>query len=61
MSHTPTETTIAATDGPRRTLQLVIYGNARNVARVQWTFTMIAASPHLPTRRGRGEEPKLPL
>ncbi len=51
---------LAGTDGPRRTLQLVIYGHARKVARVQWTFSMIAASPILP-RRGRGDEPKLPL
>jgi uncharacterized heparinase superfamily protein len=51
---------LAGNDGPRRTLQIVIYGRARKVARVQWTFSMIAASP-LPVRRGRGEEPKLPL
>ena len=51
---------LAGNDGPRRTLQVVIYGHARNVSRVQWTFAMIAASP-LPPRRGRGEEPKLPL
>ena len=51
---------LAGTDGPRRTLQIVIYGNARKVSRVQWTFSMIAASP-LPARRGRGDEPKLPL
>ena len=51
---------LAGNDGPRRTLQIVIYGRARKVARVQWTFSMIAASP-LPPRRGRGEEPKLPL
>ena len=51
---------LAGTDGPRRTLQLVIYGSARSVSRVQWTFSMIAASP-LPARRGRAEEPKLPL
>jgi uncharacterized heparinase superfamily protein len=51
---------LAGNDGPRRTLQIVIYGRARKVARVQWTFSMIAASPLAP-RRGRGEEPKLPL
>ena len=37
---------LAGNDGPRRTLQIVIYGRARKVARVQWTFSMIAASPH---------------
>jgi uncharacterized heparinase superfamily protein len=51
---------LAGNDGPRRTMQIVIYGRARKVARVQWTFSMIAASP-MPARRGRGEEPKLPL
>jgi uncharacterized heparinase superfamily protein len=50
---------LAGTDGPRRTLQLVIYGRARNVSRVQWTFALIAASP-LAARRGRGDEPKPP-
>src|SRR5262249_51116873 len=29
---------LAGPDGPRRTVQLVIYGRARNVMRVQWTF-----------------------
>ena len=48
---------LAGTDGPRRTLQIVIYGRARKVARVQWTFSMIAASP-LPAapRPRRGAE-----
>ena len=52
---------LAGTDGPRRTTQIVIYGHARNVTRVQWTFSLIAASPLAPARRTRGEEPKLPL
>ncbi len=52
---------LAGTDGPRRTTQIVIYGHARNVTRVQWTFSLIAASPLSPARRTRGEEPKLPL
>ena len=51
---------LAGPDGPRRALQLVIYGRARKVARVQWTFSQIAASPLAP-KRGRVEEPKLPL
>jgi len=51
---------LAGTDGPRRTTQIVIYGSARTVSRVQWTFTMIAASP-MPARRGRADEPRLPL
>jgi uncharacterized heparinase superfamily protein len=51
---------LASSDGPRRTHQIVIYGRAGAVPRVQWTFSMVAASP-LPARRGRGEEPQLPL
>ena len=51
---------LAGNDGPRRTVQILIYGRARKVARVQWTFSIIEASP-LASRRGRGEEPKLPL
>jgi uncharacterized heparinase superfamily protein len=52
---------LAGTDGPRRTTQLVIYGRARTVARVQWAFALLAASPLSAGRRARGEEPKLPL
>jgi len=51
---------LAGTDGPRRTLQVVVYASARSVPRVQWTLSMIAASPHQP-RRARGDEPRLPL
>jgi uncharacterized heparinase superfamily protein len=52
---------LAGSDGPRRTVQLVVYGGARQLSRVQWTFTQIAASPLSPARRGRAEDPKLPL
>jgi uncharacterized heparinase superfamily protein len=52
---------LAGTDGPRRTAQIVIYGRARKVSRVQWTFSFTAASPVGITRRGRAEEPQLPL
>ncbi len=53
---------LAATDGPRRTVQLVIYGRARKVPRVQWTFSYVAAGINpAAARRARGEEPKLPL
>jgi uncharacterized heparinase superfamily protein len=54
---------LAGPDGPRRTVQIVIYGHARTVPRVQWTFTrMSSASPTAASgRRGRGEEPELPL
>jgi len=47
-------------DGPRRTIQLVIMGQANKVGRVHWTFSH---SQHaaLPRPRARGEEPQLPL
>ena len=54
---------LAGPDGPRRTVQLVIYGRARNVPRVRWTFASHAAQPTGSggTRRGRADEPQLPL
>jgi uncharacterized heparinase superfamily protein len=51
---------LAGNDGPRRTVQLVIHGRARNVMRIQWTFVH-AAPAGATARRGRGEEPQLPL
>jgi uncharacterized heparinase superfamily protein len=51
---------LAGNDGPRRAVQLVIHGRARNVMRVQWTFAMSTPTPPAP-RRGRGEEPQLLL
>ena len=52
---------LAGPDGPRRTVQIVIYGRARNVMRCT------GASPHRPRRRRRRpappreDEPELPL
>ncbi|RAI41891.1 heparinase II/III family protein [Rhodoplanes roseus] len=49
--------------GPRRTVQLVIRGNARKAPRVEWTFALadqqdeVAAS----ARRGREQTPGLPM
>jgi uncharacterized heparinase superfamily protein len=51
---------LAGNDGPRRAVQLVIHGRARNVMRVQWTFALSSPAVAAP-RRGRGEEPQLPL
>jgi len=47
-------------DGPRRTLQIVISGQARKVGRVHWTFAHV---PHgaLTNRRSQSEELELPL
>jgi uncharacterized heparinase superfamily protein len=54
---------LAGPDGPRRTVQLVIYGRARKVMRVQWSFAPHAAQAAGTggARRGRDEEPQLPL
>jgi uncharacterized heparinase superfamily protein len=48
---------LAATEGPRRTVQIVIYGRARKVARVQWAFSYVAAgmNPNAGRRPPEGE------
>ena len=35
---------LAGSDGPRRTLQIVIHGNARHAPRVVWTFQQTSAA-----------------
>jgi uncharacterized heparinase superfamily protein len=55
---------LAGAEGPRRTVQMVIYGHARKVPRVLWTIQLsnqMAAATASPARRARGEEPELPL
>ena len=52
---------LAGADGPRRTVQIVIYGRARKVPRVHWTLRA-----HRGIRRSAGaaaarDEPELPL
>jgi uncharacterized heparinase superfamily protein len=51
---------LAGNHGPRRTNQLVIYGGARNVVRVQWTLSHVKP-PGITARRNAGAEPELPL
>ena len=51
---------LSGSDGPRRAVQMVIYGRARKIPRVHWTFTHIPSSGSSPGRK-RGEEPELPL
>jgi uncharacterized heparinase superfamily protein len=51
---------LAGQDGPRRTAQIVIYGRARKVHRILWTFAQ-SAQPAAAARRGRKEQPELPL
>jgi uncharacterized heparinase superfamily protein len=51
---------LAGSEGPRRAVQLVIHGRARNVPRVRWTFTQV--DPAAPAaRRDAAREPELPL
>jgi uncharacterized heparinase superfamily protein len=54
---------LAGSEGPRRTLQLVVRGHARNAARVQW---VLQAHPAVSAnaesaRQEEEEEPRLPL
>jgi uncharacterized heparinase superfamily protein len=51
---------LAANDGPRRAVQIVIYGRARSIMRVQWTFAQ-SAPPSGNARRARVDNPQLPL
>jgi uncharacterized heparinase superfamily protein len=52
---------LAGPDGPRRTVQLVVYGRAGKVMRVQWTFSAQTSTGPTGTRRSRDDEPQLPL
>ena len=53
---------LAGTDGPRRSAQIVVYGRARKVMRVQWSFAQAPPGAAAATaRRDRSEEPQLPL
>jgi uncharacterized heparinase superfamily protein len=53
---------LAGPDGPRRSVQIVIYGRARKVMRVQWSFSQAPpGAGSAPARRDRSEEPQLPL
>jgi uncharacterized heparinase superfamily protein len=47
-------------DGPRRTLQIVIRGKARQAPRVRWTF-LHTPQPARPGRAAREQDPELPL
>ena len=50
---------LAGPDGPRRSVQIVIYGHARAVPRVHWTISHQDAQE--PVRHAEQEEPQLPL
>ena len=51
---------LAGADGPRRTVQIVIYGRARAQPRVRWAF-MHVPPPAAEVRQSRPDEPELPL
>jgi uncharacterized heparinase superfamily protein len=52
---------LAGAEGPRRTMQLVIYGHARHTPRVVWSLQAGAAiMTKSPARSVPAEEPKLP-
>ena len=50
---------LAGPDGPRRSVQIVIYGHARAVPRVHWAISHQDAQESV--RRAEQEEPQLPL
>jgi uncharacterized heparinase superfamily protein len=52
---------LAGQDGPRRTMQIVIYGRAREVHRVHWTFSHVPQNTAAARQARRGSEPELPL
>jgi uncharacterized heparinase superfamily protein len=58
---------LAGTEGPRRTVQIVIRGIARQILQVRWTFSHVSPTqtpqrrPESGSRRTRSNEPELPL
>jgi uncharacterized heparinase superfamily protein len=52
---------LAGSDGPRRTVQMVIYGHARTQPSVQWAFVHTPRASRDARREARGDEPELPL
>jgi uncharacterized heparinase superfamily protein len=51
---------LAGRDGPRRTSQIVIHGQAHKASRLQWSFALTPQAS-AGVRRGREQEPELPL
>jgi uncharacterized heparinase superfamily protein len=51
---------LSGPDGPRRTVQIVIYGHARDQASVRWSFRHTPPAPS-GSRPERADEPELPL
>jgi uncharacterized heparinase superfamily protein len=51
---------LCGSDGPRRTVQIVIYGEARVHPAVQWSFRHTPQTAQT-VQKGRADEPELPL
>jgi uncharacterized heparinase superfamily protein len=51
---------LSGSDGPRRTVQIVIYGHARSQPKVRWCFRHTPPAPP-GIRPERADEPELPL
>jgi len=51
---------LASLEGPRRTVQMVIYGHARAESKVRWSFRHTPPAPP-GTRPVKADEPELPL
>jgi uncharacterized heparinase superfamily protein len=51
---------LSGSDGPRRTVQIVIYGHARSEPKVRWTLRHTRPAPP-GTRPEKADEPELPL
>ena len=51
---------LAGPDGPRRTVQMVIYGHARTQPKIQWSFSHAPRNTQS-RRETRSDEPELPL
>jgi len=55
---------LASPEGPRRTVQIVIRGRARQIQRVLWTFSHVQQAQigqSSSSKRSRGRDPELPL
>jgi uncharacterized heparinase superfamily protein len=53
---------LAGSDGPRRTVQIVIQQSARQASSIRWSFVRsTATTPSTPARRAIRREPELPL
>jgi uncharacterized heparinase superfamily protein len=52
---------LSGPDGPRRTVQIVIYGHAHETPKVRWSFRHATPEPVAGARKEANDEPELPL